>query len=291
LQQQVKNYLILFFAVASVSWASILIKLSDAHSLIIAFYRMGLASLILSPLFIKGGFKDFKVLTKKDFLLCLLSGIFLGLHFATWISSLAYTSVSSSVVIVATQPVFVALFTPMILKEKVDLWVFLAILIALSGTIIIAGGDMKIGEDNLKGDLLSLIGAVMAALYLTIGRGIRKKLNLLPYIFLVYSISTVVIFISCLLAKLNFSPLSWKNFSLFLLLALIPTLLGHTLYNYILKFVKAHLVGMTILGEPLGATFLAFLIFKEIPAYTIYLGGILIFVGIWIAVWREKALG
>jgi len=291
LQTQAKNYLILFFAVASVSWASIFIKLSDAHSLIIAFYRMGLASLILFPLFIKGGFKDFKVLTKKDFLLCFLSGIFLGLHFATWISSLAYTSVSSSVVIVATQPVFVALFTPMILKEKVDLWVFLAILVALSGTIIIAGGDIKIGEDNLKGDLLSLIGAVMAALYLTIGRGIRKKLNLLPYIFLVYSISTVVIFISCLLAKLNFSPLSWKNFILFLLLALIPTLLGHTLYNYILKFVKAHLVGMTILGEPLGATFLAFLIFKEIPAYTIYLGGILIFIGIWIAVWREKALG
>jgi len=291
LGQPYKNYLILLLAVASVSWASIFIKLSDAHSLIIAFYRMGLASLILLPLFIKRGWKDYKVLTKKDFLLCLLSGIFLGLHFATWISSLAYTSVSSSVVIVATQPVFVALFTPLILKEKVDLWVFLAILIALTGTFVIAGGDIKIGEENLKGDLLSLIGAVLAALYLTLGRGIRKKLNLLPYIFLVYSISTLVIFISCLLAKLNFSPLSWRNFILFLLLASIPTLIGHTLYNYILKFVKAHLVGMTILGEPLGATILAFLIFKEIPAYTVYLGGILIFIGIWTAVWRERALG
>ncbi len=291
MKNQSKNYFILFFAVASVSWASIFIKLSDAHSFIIALYRMGLASLLLFPLFIKKGFSDYKVLNKNELLLCLLSGIFLGLHFVSWISSLAYTSVSSSVVIVATQPVFVALFTPMILKEKVDFWVFVAILIALTGVFTIAGGDIKFGRENLKGDLLSLIGAVMAALYLTLGRGIRRKLNLLPYIFSVYSISTIVIFIFCLLAELNFSPISWKNFLLFMLLALIPTLLGHTLYNYILKYVKAHLVGMTILGEPVGASILAFLIFKEVPPHTIYLGGILIFIGIWIAVWRERVLG
>lgn len=289
--KQYKNYLILLFAVASVSWASIFIKLSDAHSFIIAFYRMGLASLLLFPFFIKKGFSDYKVLNRNELFLCMLSGIFLGLHFVTWISSLAYTSVSSSVVIVATQPVFVALFTPVILKEKVDFWVFVAILIALTGVFIIAGGDIKFGRENLKGDLLSLIGAVMAALYLTLGRGIRRKLNLLPYIFLVYSISTLVIFIFCFMARLNLSPLSWKNFLLFMLLALIPTLLGHTLYNYILKYVKAHLVGMTILGEPVGASILAFLIFKEVPPNTIYLGGILIFIGIWIAVWRERVLG
>jgi len=234
---------------------------------------------------------DYKVLTGIEILLCFLSGIFLGFHFVTWISSLAYTSVSSSVVIVATQPVFVALLTPLILKEKIDLWVFIAILIALTGIFIIAGGDVKIGGENLKGDFLSLIGAIMAALYLTLGRSIRKKLNLLPYIFLVYSISTVVIFIFCIFSGVNFSPVTWKNLILFVLLALIPTLIGHTLYNYILKYVKAHLVGMTILGEPLGATLLAFLILKEIPAITIYIGGVLIFIGIWIAVWRERALG
>jgi len=291
LPKQYKNYLILLLAVTSVSWASIFIKLAAAPSFIIAFYRMGLASVILFPFFLKRGTSDYKVLTRKEFLLCLLSGAFLGLHFITWISSLAYTSVASSVVIVATQPVFVALFTPMILKEKVDVWVFIAILIALVGTFVIAGGDIKIGQMNLKGDILSLIGAIFAALYLTLGRGIRKKLNLLPYIFLVYSIATLVIFIFCLFARLNFSPLSWKNFILFLLLALIPTLVGHTLYNYILKYVKAHLVGMTILGEPLGATLWAFLILKEIPVSTFYIGGILIFTGIWIAVWRERALG
>jgi drug/metabolite transporter (DMT)-like permease len=291
LPKQYKNYLILLLAVISVSWASIFIKLADAPSLIIAFYRMGLASLFLLPFFIKRGLRDYKVLTGIEILLCFLSGIFLGFHFVTWISSLAYTSVSSSVVIVATQPVFVALLTPLILKEKIDLWVFIAILIALTGIFIIAGGDVKIGGENLKGDFLSLIGAIMAALYLTLGRSIRKKLNLLPYIFLVYSISTVVIFIFCLFSGVNFSPVTWKNLILFVLLALIPTLIGHTLYNYILKYVKAHVVGMTILGEPLGATLLAFLILKEIPAITIYIGGVLIFIGIWIAVWRERALG
>ncbi|MDP2961101.1 MAG: DMT family transporter [candidate division Zixibacteria bacterium] len=289
--RQYKSYLVLFLAVASVSWASIFIKLSDAPSLIIAFYRMGLSSFFLLPFFIKKGLADYKALTKNELLLCLLSGVFLGFHFVTWISSLAYTSVSSSVVIVATQPVFVALFTPMILKEKIDFWVFVAIIIALIGIFIIAGGDIKIGQTNLKGDFLSLIGAIMAALYLTLGRSIRRKMNLFPYIFLVYSLSTLVIFIFCIFAGVNFSPLTWKNLVLFILLALIPTLIGHTLYNYILKFVKAHLVGMTILGEPLGATLWAFLILKEIPASTIYIGGILIFMGIGIAVWRERALG
>lgn len=250
-----------------------------------------MASFFLLPFFIKRGLTDYKVLNRKEILLCLLSGIFLGFHFVTWISSLAYTSVSSSVVIVATQPIFVALFTPMILKEKIDFWVFMSILIALTGIFIIAGRDVKIGGENLKGDFLSLIGAIMAALYLTLGRSIRKKLNLLPYIFLVYSISTVVIFIFCLFSGVNFSPVTWKNLILFVLLALIPTLIGHTLYNYILKYVKAHVVGMTILGEPLGATLLAFLILKEIPVITIYIGGVLIFIGIWIAVWRERALG
>ena len=251
---------------------------------------MGLASVLLFPFFLRRGVSDYKVLNKKELFLCFLSGTFLGLHFITWISSLAYTSVASSVVIVATQPVFVALFTPLILKEKIDVWVFVAILIALVGTFVIAGGDIKISQTNLKGDLLSLVGAVFAALYLTLGRGIRKKLNLFPYVFLVYSIATLVIFIFCLSAGLNFSPLSWKNFILFLLLALIPTLVGHTLYNYILKYVKAHLVGMTILGEPLGATLWAYLILKEIPVSTFYIGGILIFIGIWIAVWRERVL-
>ena len=291
LPKQYKNYIILLLAVTSVSWASIFIKLAAAPSFIIAFYRMGLASLLLFPFFLKRGVSDYKVLNRKEFLLCFLSGTFLGLHFITWISSLSYTSVASSVVIVATQPVFVALFTPLILKEKIDIWVFVAILIALVGTFVIAGSDIKISQANLKGDILSLIGAVFAALYLILGRGIRRKLNLFPYIFLVYSIATLVIFIFCLFAGLNFSPLSWRNFILFLLLALIPTLIGHTLYNYILKYVKAHLVGMTILGEPLGATLWAYLILKEIPVSTFYIGGILIFIGIWIAVWRERALG
>lgn len=289
--KQYKNYLILLLAVTSVSWASIFIKLAAAPSFIIAFYRMGLASLLLFPFFLRRGVSDYKVLNIKELFLCFLSGTFLGLHFITWISSLAYTSVASSVVIVATQPVFVALFTPMILQEKIDIWVFVAILIALVGTFVIAGGDIKISQTNLRGDLLSLVGAVFAALYLTLGRRIRKKLNLFPYVFLVYSIATLVIFIFCLFARLNFSPLSWKNFILFLLLALIPTLVGHTLYNYILKYVKAHLVGMTILGEPLGATLWAYLILKEIPVSTFYIGGILIFIGIWIAVWRERASG
>ncbi|EQB63281.1 MAG: hypothetical protein RBG1_1C00001G0860 [candidate division Zixibacteria bacterium RBG-1] len=279
-----RRILFLILAVFTVSWAAILIKLCSAPPLVIAFYRMFIASVILCPLVFLKHFSALKQLLAEAPKLAILSGIFLGLHFAFWVTSLFYTSVSSSVVIVATQPVFVALFSLIFLKEKATLLVWLGIILALFGVAIIGGGDFA----NLKGDLLALLGAIMAAGYLTLGRNIRKKYDLIPYIFVAYFVSSIVLAFFIIILGDSFSPLTLKNFAWFILLAIIPTLIGHSLYNWLLKYVKAYLVGISILGEPIGASIWAFLIFKEVPRTSLYLGAVLIILGVILALTGER---
>ncbi|MGH7889642.1 MAG: DMT family transporter, partial [Thermodesulfobacteriota bacterium] len=160
-----RRFLFLILAVFSVSWAAIFIKLCSAPPLVIAFYRMFIASVLLLPLVFLKHYPALKQLLVEAPKLAILSGIFLGLHFALWVTSLFYTSVSASVVIVATQPVFVAFFSLIFLKEKANWLVWCGIILALIGVAIIGGGDFA----NLKGDLLALLGAIMAAAYLTLG--------------------------------------------------------------------------------------------------------------------------
>lgn len=279
-----RRILFLLVAVFSVSWAAILIKLCSAPPLVIAFYRMFMASVILFPLVFLKHFPALKQLLAEVPKLAILSGVFLGLHFAFWVTSLFYTSVSSSVVIVATQPVFVALFSLIFLKEKATLLVWLGIVLALFGVAIIGGGDFA----NLKGDLLALLGAIMAAAYLTLGRNIRKKYDLIPYIFVAYFVSSIVLAFFIIILGDSFSPLTLKNLGWFVLLAIIPTLIGHSLYNWLLKYVKAYLVGISILGEPIGASIWAFLIFKEVPQTSLYLGAVLIILGVILALTGER---
>lgn len=285
-----RNYMILLLAVFSVSWASIFIKFSSAPSLVIAFYRMGIATLVLLPIVLSGNLRALFDFLQTNYRIAVLSGIFLGLHFATWISSLAYTSVASSVVIVATQPIFAAVFSHFWLKEKINFKLLLGIIIAFVGVLIISQGDLKLSKEYLKGDILSLLGAGMAALYLTIGRKVRQTQNLLPYIFTVYFISTLVLLIFCLVSQKNLYPYPALDFLWFFLLALVPTLIGHSLYNWILKYVKAYIVGVSILGEPVGATIWAYLLLKEIPNTSIYWGGLFILAGVWWTLISERNL-
>jgi drug/metabolite transporter (DMT)-like permease len=285
-----KNYWVLLIAVSCVSTAAIFIKLAEAPALTTAFYRLFFSSLFLLPFILKKGFAWTKELNKKEFSLLILSGIFLGFHFAFWISSLKFTSVASSVVIVTTQPVFVAMFSHFLLKEKVSLGFGLALLLALAGTVVISGGDFKISSVALKGDIFALIGAIMAASYMTIGRNLRKKLDLLPYIFVVYTVAGLVLGLITLILNVTFNPHTSKNLILFILLALIPNIIGHSLYNWSLKYLKAYLVSITILGEPIGASFLAFLIFKEVPGQNVWIGAGLIFLGIWLCFRSGKKL-
>jgi drug/metabolite transporter (DMT)-like permease len=283
-----KNILLLLIAVVAVSWAAIFIKLTGAPPLATAFYRMSFATLFILPLALKKSLPEILKIRGKTLILTLLSGIFLGFHFATWITSLDYTSIPNSVVLVTTQPIWVAILSHFLLKEKVNLTILFAILLALSGSFIISGGDFQIAKANFYGDLLALIGAILAGAYLLCGRVVRQNLSLISYIFTVYFISAFVLGILCIIWGTHLYPYPSKTFLWFILLGLVPTIIGHTLYNWALKYLKAYLVAVNILGEPVGSTILAYLIFKQIPPTLTYVGACAIFTGIFLVFWSHK---
>jgi len=225
---------------------------------------------------------------KSDFWISTLSGFFLGLHFFLWIASLVYTSISSSVVLVTTQPVFVAVFGYIFLKEGIGKVGILAIILAIGGTYMIARGDLTIDSTHLKGDILALGGALAAGLYLFIGRSVRPRVHLLPYVFTVYGVSSVTILVLGGMSGTLRAPATGNDYLLFFLMALGPTILGHNLYNYALRHLPAFPVGMSILGEPVLATIWGMIIFKEFPITTTMFGGIIIILSVAMVMMRLK---
>ncbi len=279
-------YLTLLVATFAVSWAAILIKLTGAEPLPTAFYRMAIASLILIIPAWPRLRKSMKCLTRKEGLLLSLSGLALGLHFATWITSLFYTTISNSVLLVATQPVFVLVMEALFLKQKIKSRAIIGMVIAVFGIAVISQSDFDLGRKYIIGDILALMGAIFAAIYLLIGRRLRANLDNLSYIFPVYSIAAIVLLIMSLSSGENLTDYSANTWLIFFLLALIPTVVGHSLYNWLLKYVPAHMVAMTILGEPIGATLLAILFFNQIPGWWTIVGGLMILSGIFVVLIR-----
>lgn len=226
---------------------------------------------------------------KSDFWISTLSGLFLGLHFFLWIASLMYTSISSSVVLVTTQPVFVAIFGYIFLKEGIGVTGVVAVVLAVGGTYLIARGDLTIDSAHLKGDILALAGALMAGLYLFIGRIVRPRVNLLPYVVTVYGISSLTILLLGIFSGTLHAPASRGDYLLFFLLALGPTILGHNLYNYALRHLPAFPVGMSILGEPVLATIWGMIIFREYPVFSTIIGGIIIILSVGMVMMKLKS--
>jgi len=253
--------ILLLFGTMAISTASILVKLCDAPALIISMYRMVLASLILMPW--AGHQKVWKGWEKKDIGWFIFSGTLLSLHFALWIGSLKYTSVASSVVLVTTHPVFVGIGSRLFLKEKLGLNLILGIGLSVIGSGLIGYGDMSLSKGALMGDGLALLGAVAASGYFMVGRKMRKNQDLLAYIFPVYSTAGLMLIIISLLFQKSFFGYSSTTYLLFFLLALIPQLIGHTTFNWALKYLPASMVAVTILGEPIGSTVLAYFILGE----------------------------
>lgn len=282
-------YLSLAVATLAVSWAAIIIRLADADPIATAFYRMFFATLLMAPFALPGLIANLRRLSPSDRKWLVASGIALGLHFALWITSLKYTPISNSVVIVATQPFFVAAVEALLWKEKIGRRAIIGMALALFGMLIISHADFGMNNSYLLGDVLSLAGAFCAGTYLMFGRKIRQTLSTRHYIFPVHLVATVTLLIISFIWRSPLSGFSTKTWSYFFLLALIPTVLGHTMYNYLLKHIRAHLVAVTILGEPIGATVFAALIFGEIPPLATYIGGGLILSGIVLALLKTES--
>lgn len=292
--------LVLALGVLAASAASIIIRYAQeyAPSLVIAAWRLTLATVLLAPLALTRRQKELRLLTRQELVLALLSGLFLALHFATWITSLAYTTVASSVVLVDTVPLWVALFAPLTLGERISRPVKMGMWLAFAGGVLVALSDAcawseaglacpPLGEfvqgRAFIGDLLALAGALAAAVYLIIGRRVRASLSLLTYIFVVYGAAAVALVAFMLAAgqpALGYPPAAYLWF---LALAIFPQLLGHTSYNWALAYLPTAYVSITLLGEPIGSTLLAIVFLGEVPSAMKILGGAVILAGIYLA--------
>ncbi len=281
-------YLALVSGVIAVSTGAIFARLADAPALVIAAFRLGLAILILAPIAWWKACEEFKQLTSKDLRLGLMSGFFLALHFATWISSLDFTSVANSVVLVNTNPLWVALLAPLIAHERIAPVASVSILVSVIGGAIIGAGDFAIGGSALLGDGLALAGSLCAAIYLLIGRNLRRKLSLLPYITVCYGSAAVILWILVLVSGLPMSGFSSGTYAAFWGMAFISQLIGHTSYNWALKWFSAGLIAVSLLGEPIGSTILAYFLFDEGLNLAKLVGGVLILAGICMAMLSES---
>jgi len=280
-------YLLLPIGIIAVSTASLFIKLCDAPVLIIATYRMMLASLMLTPFACYQ--KAWRGWERDDLGWFFISGLLLSLHFAFWIASLKYTSVASSVVLVTTHPIFVGIGGWLFLKERLGLNLIFGIALSVLGSGLISYGDMSLSKEALMGDGLAFLGAIAASGYLLVGRKMRKNRNLISYIFPVYSTAGLILILFALIFKNPFFGYSSSTYFYLLLLALVPQVIGHTTFNWALKYLPASAVAITILGEPIGSTLLAYFILGEGLTIWKVIGGISIFAGILVAL-RKRAL-
>ncbi|RME37484.1 MAG: DMT family transporter [Thermoflexia bacterium] len=277
--------LALVIGVLAASTASPVIRLAqtEVNSLAIAAWRLTLASLILAPVTLATRREELQALSRKDWLLMAGSGILLAVHFATWISSLAYTSVAASVVLVSTSPLFVGLGSYLLLKERLSRSLVLGLVIATVGSGIIGLDSAGEGTHRMIGDLLALAGALSVAGYFLVGRRLRARLSLLAYVFPVYGVAAVTLMAVAAMARVPLSgylPIHWLWL---LLLALGPQITGHSSLNWALRHLPATYVTLAVLGEPIGSSILAWVILREVPSLLTFIGGAVVLTGIAIA--------
>jgi drug/metabolite transporter (DMT)-like permease len=275
--------LALLIAVVAMSWAGPLIRFTSAPAEVVSAWRLVFSvAFIAVVLLARRKHTPKPDLSRKDWLLAVAAGVMLALHFWSWIASLRYTSVASSVVLVDMQPIFVALLSGIALREPPSRMQWAGIMLACAGAVVIALGDSG-GKDNFFGDVLALSGAVFVSCYYVIGRRLRQQLDLWVYIGIVYGIAALVL-VSIVIAnpetRLTGYPRS--DWLIFLALAAGPMMLGHTGVNYALKYVRAYVANIALLGEPVGATLIAWLLpqIHEVPPITTFAGAVLIGGGI-----------
>jgi drug/metabolite transporter (DMT)-like permease len=287
-ERRVYHWPVLLLGIAATSTGSILVRLADAPPLAVAAWRLTLATILLAPLALRPFAREIGRLAARERWMLAGSGFCLSLHFAFWITSLSYTSVASSVVLVATNPLWVALMLRFVLGERIPRASVVAIAVALAGTVVISAGDLTISPRALLGDVLALLGAVAGSAYFLLGRAVRRKLSTLAYVWPCYAIAAVLLIVYSLVAGQPLLGYSWPTMGALLALAIGPQILGHSSYNWALGYFSPILVTIALLGEPIGASVLAYLILAEAPPLGVWLGGPLILAGILLAARQEQ---
>lgn len=278
----VNPYLAVLAGVFAVSFSALFVKLATAPALIIATYRLLFTFLLLAPYALFRYRAELVSISWRQRGLAAASGLFLALHLVTWFISLRYTSVASSVVLVTTQPVFVVIGSWIFFRERISRISMMGGALALFGSVVIGAADFKIGQDAFFGDMLALAAAILVSGYLLIGRRLRGGVSLPVYTFYTYGSSTAALLIASLATGTPFAPYPANDWLLFLALAVVCTIFGHTIFNWVLRYVQASVVSVSILGEPLGAILWACLFLREYPTLRQTIGGCIIFSGLFI---------
>jgi drug/metabolite transporter (DMT)-like permease len=277
------GYVLLAVGVVAVSFSAIFIRLAHAPAMAMAFWRNLIGTAMVLPPALALHRDAFRALSRRDVVIAVISGALLAGHFATWIPSLGYTTVAASTVLVTAAPVWVALGSRW-LGETVARTAAIGIAVALAGAVVVSGGDFGVSGRAVFGDVLATLGAVFAAGYFLIGRSLRQRLPLLVYVSIVYATCTVVLVPVMALSGSRFTGFPAATWGLFVLMALVPQIMGHTVFNFLLRDLDPTVITVGIMGEPVGASLLALAFFGETPRWPTVLGGALILIGIYVAI-------
>lgn len=283
---------VLLAAVLAMSWGGPLVRYATAPALVVAGWRVGLSVLFIAAVILfTGRTRTLRAIAPRDWLLATGAGVCLAAHFWTWIASLSYTTVASSVVLVSTQPVFVALLSATLLRERPTGRQWAGIAVAVAGAAVIGWGDFGGGPDALLGDALAVAGAVFVSLYYVTGRSLRQRLDLWAYTGVVYGVAAAVLLgAAAALPGVKVTGYPATDWLVFLGLAAGPMMIGHTGVNYALRHMRAYTANLALLGEPIGATLLAWWLpgIRERPSAQLLLGGALVLSGIALGVWSRR---
>jgi drug/metabolite transporter (DMT)-like permease len=279
------------FAVLALAFSSVFItqlERAEVPPLAIAFYRMALATLLLTPVALVWKRREILAFKWKELMLLGLGGLFLALHFGAWISSLRYIPIATSVVLVNSHPLFVVIASYLFLGQKPARRSLVGTFIGLIGMLIISKDGLSNAEFALKGDLLAILGAIAVVGYFIIGSKVRSRVSLLAYVTPLYAVCSIFLLLWTLAAGDRLYPYRPAVWGYFLALAVVPTILGHTVFNWAIKHVAPSTISLLFLGEPIGASILAFLFFGQKPPAATFLGGALILSGIYLTMGKKE---
>jgi len=282
-------YFALLVGMFAISTSAILIRHSNSEPLIIGTYRQAFATLIFLPFLLKNKGEELFSHSYRTFFEMSLTGILLGAHFTFFITSVKETSVAASVLLATCHVVYVAILGWIFFGEKLSKKAISGTIIALLGILVLFGGDLLDNPGNFKGNIFAFISGILAGLYYFNGRKLRKIISLPTYALVVYFFSFLTMYVMVLFQNLDYTNVPMSEIQLFLLMALVPTLLGHTMQNWALGYLPAYIVSISLLAEPIGSGILAWLFFQEIPSLGVIFGGLIVIFGLYVVIKDEDS--
>jgi len=290
--------LALLVAALGISVAAPLVRLSDAHPIAIAFWRLAFSLVfVVAALVLTGTWRELRGLTRNELGIAAAAGVMLALHFWSWNASVDLTTIAASTTLVSLQPAIVAVLSAVLLRERPRSVQVAGILVALAGAFVIStpaffSNSAAASPNAPLGNSLALLGAVTASIYYVAGRRLRTGLGLWAYVAVVYGACFASLAAMALFSGIDLAPQPAREIWIFIGLAVGPMLLGHTAMNYALRYRPAYVVNLTVLTEPVGATLIGALLpgIREIPPLSTLAGGVVILAGVVLTIVGERPL-